>query len=181
MGSPVDAIFDFPLKLRLNLLRHADRLSERPMNIDRKPAESPDGESGSQNPQDAVSMSESVATDGIRCILQHVILCPKYIGFSMSESKFHALFARLSVSTHSEKISAVCCSFAALPRASLRHICYEKKLLIVRKTVAMSCVQVSPVELNLSIGGCNSTRQSRDSAGSARLWRVELRAARTAT
>lgn len=96
------------------------------MNIDRKPVESPDGESGGQNPQDAVSMSESVATDGIRCILQHVLLCPKYNGFSTRESEFHAVFARLSVSTHSEKICTVCCSFAALPKASLHLTCYEK-------------------------------------------------------
>ncbi len=77
LGSPVDAIFDFPLKLRLNLLRHADRHSERLMSIDRKPAEPPDSELGGQNPQDALSMSESVATDGIRYILKHVLLCPK--------------------------------------------------------------------------------------------------------
>ncbi len=67
-------------------------------------------------------MSESVATDGIHGILQHVTLCLRIVAFSIGESEFHALFARLTVNAHSEKIWTVCCSFAALPRALPVHI-----------------------------------------------------------
>ena len=71
-------------------------------------------------------MSELVTTDDIRGVLQRVTLCPKDINFSTSLCEFHRLFARPTVSTHSEKIGTVCCSFAALPKASLNRICYEK-------------------------------------------------------
>ena len=152
-GSPVDAIFDFSSETPFEFAPKADRPAVRLLDIDRNPAATPYGELDVQNQPDAMSMSESVATDGIHGILQHVTLCPHNVGFSTSLWEFHGHFARLTVSTHSEKIGTVCCSFAALPKVSLCHICYGKKSLYFRKTVAISCVQVAPIASVLSICG----------------------------
>ena len=78
--------------------------------------------------------------------LQHILFCPLTPDFYMSEFEFYGVFARLSVSTHSEKICTVCCSFAALPRTSLPRIYCGKIYEFLKKQ--LQCLVFRFVGLN---------------------------------